>query len=54
MFSDISSQSLEILDEIGDRLTLKYSRLPVPDVTENDLDFRARYKYMPDSTGGVT
>ena len=37
-------QALEIIDDVGDRLTLKYSRMQPPNVTENDQDFVERWK----------
>ena len=38
----LSFQALEIIDDVGDRLTLKYSRLEPPNVTEKDKDFIER------------
>ena len=35
-------QALEIIDDVGDRLTLKYSRMQPPNITENDQDFVER------------
>jgi hypothetical protein len=35
-------QALAIIDEMGDLLSLKYSRMPVPDISENDEEFKIR------------
>ena len=37
-------QALEIIDDVGDRLTLKYSRMQPPNITENDQDFVERWE----------
>ena len=38
-----STQALDTISEIGDRLKVKYSRQPVPDYSENDEDFCKRF-----------
>lgn len=35
-------QALDTINEIGDRLRIKFSRMPVPDFSENDEDFHKR------------
>lgn len=38
-------QALAIIDEVGDRLSLKYSSMPVPQFSEKDEDFIKRYDW---------
>jgi len=40
-------KALAIIDEVGDILTLKYSRIAVPNFSEEDEDFQSRYKHLP-------
>jgi len=37
-------QALDTINEIGDQLRIKFSRMPVPDFSENDEDFHKRYQ----------
>ena len=37
-------QAVSIIDEVGDLLKVKVSRIPVPTVTVSDPGFRRRYK----------
>ena len=41
-------QALEILDEVGDKVKVKFSRMPVPQFSENDDDFVSRWAWMHD------
>jgi len=45
-------QALDIIQEIGSKLTMKYSRAPVPSFSEMDPEFRVRYKMLPDTANG--
>lgn len=47
---EMLDQALETINHIGDELLVKYSRLPVPDFSENDEDLRARYRFLPEPT----
>lgn len=35
-------QALEAIDDIGDKLKIKFSRMRAPQFSENDADFRLR------------
>jgi serine palmitoyltransferase len=39
-------KALQVIDEIGDRLMLKFSRMPIPRFSEHDADFLSRFEYM--------
>jgi len=41
---EMIDKAVDIIDEVGELLSLKYSCLPVPDVTVADPVFRRRYK----------
>ncbi|ELU16750.1 hypothetical protein CAPTEDRAFT_165279 [Capitella teleta] len=42
-------QALDIIDKVGDLIHLKYSRRDQrPDISENDKDFKQRYKLLPE------
>jgi serine palmitoyltransferase len=46
---DMLDHALNILDQVGDLLRLKYSRKIPPAFSEKDHDFRLRYRDLPDS-----
>lgn len=39
-------QALDILEEMGSWLFFKYSKMPVPDFSENDEEFRERLEFL--------
>lgn len=41
---EMIDKALTVINEVGDLLSLKYSRAPVPDISEEDEEFKIRYK----------
>ena len=39
-------QALAIISEVGDLLSIKYSSMAAPGFSENDEDFKKRYKHV--------
>jgi serine palmitoyltransferase len=44
---EMIDHALEIINEVGDVLSLKYSRMKSTPFSENDSDFHKRYPHLP-------